>query len=94
MVSSGLYAGKPNIVFTARKYHKVMSLVVKYNVVRVTNGTQKVLERCDDEQHASDRRRTLCTLFGVDSTEIRIAKEFQDTETILREVIRFGSPLD
>jgi hypothetical protein len=61
-----------------------------YNVVRVTNGTRHVLERCEDEQRATARRLELCRLYGVDSTEIRIAKEFQDTESILRDVVRFS----
>jgi hypothetical protein len=53
-----------------------------------------VIERCgagpEGEQKANERRRFICKAFGVDSTEIRIAKEFQDTETILREVIQFN----
>ena len=91
MVSSGLYPGKPNPRSQQNSLQKVVGLVVSYNVVRVTNGTPRVIERCEDEQHALERRRTLCKLFGVDSTEIRIAKEFQDTETLLREVIQFAS---
>jgi hypothetical protein len=70
----------------------VIVLTVKFNVVRVTDGgAQRVLERCDDEQRAIDRRRELCKLYDVDSTEIRIAKEFQDTESLLRDVIRVSS---
>jgi truncated hemoglobin YjbI len=59
------------------------------------NGTgdrhDRVLERHGDEKIANERRNALCKLFGASHQEIRIRKDFQDTETLLREIVLFNS---